>query len=1174
MIYSMDRKICEIISDECHRMQAELRLTSQKSLIPDLQEEFHRLRFNIYSPNSQPQVSEIISPFQRMISHPRSTDVITSVAISSLYNFLKSGLFTTSEDITSLVQCLCSCQYQMTSEQDCLTLNQQIISTFILICSDRFSHLVSISAAESIFQYCEQDVRQLTINSTRSVILTQALSEISVLILTREDLQPLVCDTLTTLYYIADLSYTDSGWVARIAALSAFLAIAKTGAATKYHELIIFSCIILHQQLTTPDDRCNFVLSLRLFFTVFSENWTQMSMPFSKCFEAILDFCSSSTVSPLLKSTAFEILIDFVSLPKFPLVFYSNFSTRPFLPNLFEKFINVVMSFANVPAAVPDAQNVALSLITTIIQQITPSVNSENPRISLDPPLQEPFSDELEKYEKLLDFSAKFSEKSSSISKDYSVTDVSKMLFIALGISKSSLGEFFGKNSEFNKNVLQAYIDLFDFSNLSIDQSIRLFLSSFRIVGEGQIVDRLLDMFSIAFFNSHPNTFFHDAVAVHLFSVAWLMLHTSMHNKNVVKKDTLTDFLALLKGQNNGEDYDTQFLTSIFNSIKRSAISIEEDTQNNSPAYWELLIQRQKLLKIELTCNEPQSDTIKLFREIWQQAAPIYTILFDHSNEGVSLVLDTFTKCASIAALYQMHDVLDNLVVNLCRFTHSNSKNGLSEESSKKALYTLSDVVFDHGAQIQEGWKYFVELLLDLFRLDILPEEMRTQANLCVENGDIIIAPQMWQKTPRRNTAMLSFFRILTSYDNEKEKEEDSNDIKTIEQRGLVKDCKIHHIIDQSLHFSNQSLSYFLKSLILITHNFLPELDESKENKESRAAEATVCFHWVTQTATVNEERIQPLWKPVFELFLSVLANAQYNRTFLFFLQRILTSMFTLINHMWGQQKLRQDILTLLEKVASFDARCLSALLPELISGVNSFFSLHLQTFAETMQYQSVLTIFNASISFHEINPKPVTLVHSLVQKFNECKELPGINRMNDFYIPLLQTVALFCIKDPNDDVFIRFRDFQTILAFPGIEKRTPAMCDSIFEMVLFPSLARLTTEIPLQIKTHPNMQERALMMVRTVFKAFLVSYQLLSELPTFSCIWFKMVQFMLNLMKVNDADLKESIPEMLGNALLVMKESGIFQSNDDRKEMWLNSLAVIEPLTPSFKTMFHADEK
>lgn len=1207
----MEKGICEIVSDEYHRIQAELRLTSQKNLVPGLQDELKNIRFRISDSQNQPTVSEIISPFQKIISHPRSTDVICCVAVSSLYNLLKVGLFTTQSSITELIECLCSCQYQITSEQDCSTLNEQIISTFLLICQN-YSEFLEKSSAESIFRYCEQDLRQLTVNNSRAVVLSNCLSEISVLIVTKEDFASLVSETLQTLFSIADRSYPDSEWVSRIASIKTLIAISRStdDICIQYREIIIYTCIILYQQLSSPDDRTNFILSLRLFYSVFSRVWTSMPLLFSNCFDLILNFCNSGTVSSLLKSTAFEILIDFISLPNFPLHFYSNFSTRPFLPNLFEKFLSIIISIANMPSAIPDSQSVAISLISKIIEQITPMANTENSRISIDSPTRGLFIDELDEYEKIINFTSRFNEDRSSLIKDFSYPEMAKLLFISPGISKDSLGEFFAKNDEVHKQILQNYINLFDFSDLTIDQSIRLFLSSFRIVGEGQIVDRLLDMFSIAFYESHKDSFFHDAASVHLFSVAWLMLHTSMHNKNVVKKDTLTDFLSLLKGQNNNDDYDTQFLTDIYNSVKRCKIEIEEDTKYNTAASWELLIQKQKLMKLTINESLPAADmTIRLFREIWQQAAPIYTVLFDYPNDSIELVLKTFSKCASIAAYYQMHDVLDNLVVHLCRFTHSNSKNGLSEEPSIKALTTLSSIIFDHGAQIQESWKYFIEMLLDMFRLDILPEEMRSQNNLSGPNETTIIQPMMWKNNShRRSSNRLSFFRILTGHDNENDSDNSNNtsnsanDIRLMEQRSIVKDCKIHLIIDQSQYFSSQSLSYFLKSLILVSHSYLSsELGD-------KAPEAAVCFHWVTQTATVNEERLQSLWKPIYELFFNVLSDIQYERMKLLFIQRIITSLFTLINHTWGHKHFRDDIISLLDKVTSSDTRCVTALLPDLIAGIDSFFSLHIQTFAEFFHYLPVLSIFNVSFSSQNNNQlylvvdyfpanensrnssieivqsTPVRLLHSLVTKFLECQvtELPKIDRLQDFYIPLLQTMALFCIKTKNKNMFVQFQDFQGILNFAGIEPKTPQMWDSVFEMVLFPSLARLTTEIPLQLKTtkpngqtneinqeNENLKQRTLMMIRSIFKVFLSSYPLLIELPTFSRIWFKLIQFMLNLTKINDDDLIEFIPEMLGNALLVMEGSGVFEGNDERKQIWLNSVAVIEPIAPAFKTHF-----
>ena len=64
-----------------------------------------------------------------------------------------------------------------------------------------------------------------------------------------------------------------------------------------------------------------------------------------------------------------------------------------------------------------------------------------------------------------------------------------------------------------------------------------------------------------------------------------------------------------------------------------------------------------------------------------------------------------------------MHDVMDNLVVNLCRFTGSKSKPEFATQSSKEALKTLSVVVFQQGEQMQEAWRWFVDSLVELFEL-------------------------------------------------------------------------------------------------------------------------------------------------------------------------------------------------------------------------------------------------------------------------------------------------------------------------------------------------------------------------------------------------------------------------------------------------------------------------
>lgn len=1153
----MQNHLSFIISDECHRIQSELRLTSQKSLIPEVQEELLKLRFNVWSNTDQSlSASTVLHPFQRIITHPRSTDVITSAALSSVLSFIHNDLFNTVEDISLLVECICSCQYQATSDSDSLRLALQVIKCFNSICSEKYSSCLNLSSITLIFQYCEQDIRQLNQTGPHADALTETVSRLALLLMTREDLKCALHEFLYTLFYIADHSYLDCGSIARNVALHALLVASQNSTDEIVHSLVTITCVLFTEQMKSPDGD-NFVLTLRLFFSIFSKNWVDYTLPFSRCFGELLDFCGSTSRSQPLRSTAFEIMIDFICQPKFLLNFFANFKDRPYFSALFEKIFKIIFSFANIPTVVPDAQVVALSIISTIIEQLVPS-NNDSRRV-IDTMDDKKYSEELEELKRMTEFAEKFNQKSSVfIGSSYSAEELAKLVFVSPNISKTSLGEFLGRREDFCKETLKHFIALFDFSQLNIDQSIRLFLSAFRIIGEGQVVDRLMDEFSQAFYNSHPNSNFYDAASVHVLSVGWLMLHTSLHNENVTNKETLPGFISLLKGANNHEDFDSQFLTSLFNSVKRSPIVLEDNVQCESLSYWELLLQKQRVLGMKMQkvdLEEQPATVVRLFRELWQQAASIFTIIFEHTTEGSSLVLNTFSQCAAIAYHYQLHDVLDNLVVNLCRFTHVSSKNRLCEEQAAESLRTLSSVVYEFGAQIQEGWKWFIELLMDLFKLDLLPEEMRTQACLGTKDETLLISHKMFKQISHRNSSVLSFLRIFQENEQDLSSSSEQKDqLLLSEQKGIVKECKFSQIIDQSLKFSPQSLSYLVKSLIMVVQNCRTDLNEN-------AAGAVICVHLVTQVAIVNVERIQSLWSIISEMFASMLSDLQTNRTIILVVQRVLISLFTLLTHMWNQKKLRSDLLALLDRVCSLDEQITSALNNDLLCGFNYFLSYHLSSYVEMFQYQAAYFILVAGIG--SVIPSAVEILHSIISKFLELKEQPELDKFAEFWRPLLQVTVLFCVRDgtgPEERIFLYFRDLQSLLSFNNVGSPTPQMWSDIFLKILFPAMNKLPKEIAAQKKQFPNINERAIHMTKTVFKAYLLAFRSLSDLPSFESIWFQLVQSTIMLLPDGSADLKETIPELLNNALMVMKEEGIFESQDKEK-MWIDSKTVVDKL-------------
>jgi hypothetical protein len=72
---------------------------------------------------------------------------------------------------------------------------------------------------------------------------------------------------------------------------------------------------------------------------------------------------------------------------------------------------------------------------------------------------------------------------------DSSPESVAEFLFIHnIYLSKTKIGDFFGKNEKFNIDVLGCFVCLLPFKDLLIDNALSLFLSHFRLPGENQIV--------------------------------------------------------------------------------------------------------------------------------------------------------------------------------------------------------------------------------------------------------------------------------------------------------------------------------------------------------------------------------------------------------------------------------------------------------------------------------------------------------------------------------------------------------------------------------------------------------------------------------------------------------------------------------------------------------------
>ncbi|CAN6221042.1 unnamed protein product [Urochloa humidicola] len=64
------------------------------------------------------------------------------------------------------------------------------------------------------------------------------------------------------------------------------------------------------------------------------------------------------------------------------------------------------------------------------------------------------------------------------------------------GLDKNLLGDYLGNHDEFSIQVLHEFAKTFDFKEMNLDAALRLFLETFRLPGESQKIQRILEAFS------------------------------------------------------------------------------------------------------------------------------------------------------------------------------------------------------------------------------------------------------------------------------------------------------------------------------------------------------------------------------------------------------------------------------------------------------------------------------------------------------------------------------------------------------------------------------------------------------------------------------------------------------------------------------------------------------
>ncbi|KAK4617730.1 hypothetical protein CLAFUW4_12238 [Fulvia fulva] len=428
---------------------------------------------------------------------------------------------------------------------------------------------------------------------------------------------------------------------------------------------------------------------------------------------------------------------------------------------------------------------------------------------------------------------------------------VTKFLKGTTRIDKKVLGEFISKKS--NEAILDAFIDLFDFQGLRVDEALRELLNSFRLPGESALIERIVTVFSEKYMKAaQPEQIVNpDSAFVLIYAI--IMLNTDAYNPNIKAQNRMKfgDFARNLRGVNDNSNFDQDFLQEIYDAIKSREIVLPEEHDNKHAfehAWKELLVKTQTAENLAI-CETNLYDA-DMFAATWRPIVATLNYVFVSATEDAVFqrVIAGYNQCAQIAAKYNISECLDHIILSLARIstlaTETPPSTALNTEvqasgksimvskfavefgrdnKAELATLVLFRIINGHEAAIRDGWTEIVRITVNLFVNSLVPTSFTSISR------DLDLPPIMLQSPAQvieRNdkSADVGLFSAFTSYVSSVMNDEppEPND-QEIEATLCTVDCINECHFEEILGNINELPVESLKSLTMSLLSHLPE---------------------------------------------------------------------------------------------------------------------------------------------------------------------------------------------------------------------------------------------------------------------------------------------------------------------------------------------------------------
>eukprot|EP00937_MAST-01D_sp_MAST-1D-sp2_P002936 g2936.t1 len=353
-------------------------------------------------------------------------------------------------------------------------------------------------------------------------------------------------------------------------------------------------------------------------------------------------------------------------------------------------------------------------------------------------------------------------------------------------LDKTVVGDYLGKEvaymDGFCVKVLHEYVDMMEFAGMKFDMAIRHFLSGFRLPGEAQKIDRMMEKFAERFCLCNKDMF-PSADTAFILAFAVVMLQTDLHNPSIKDERRMTKagFRSQNRGIANGNDLPADMLDGIYDRLKKEPFSLKEDDDMRAKqgsddkggvvsgffgvgrvdpsrkAEKEFIRERadmsrrgEALLKqttrrgagengrsraasaLSMDTTDyhhlhdlQQEHVAPMFEMAWAPVLAVFSVNLETTEEEqvVELCLDGVHHAIRIAAHFGLDVVRDAFVTSLAKFTTLDTVREM-QPKNVACIKTLIKIALKDGNWLGASWAQALTCISQLARLQMFAEGM------------------------------------------------------------------------------------------------------------------------------------------------------------------------------------------------------------------------------------------------------------------------------------------------------------------------------------------------------------------------------------------------------------------------------------------------------------------